>query len=86
MITIEDCYGFCDLDQEAIDAIASHEHLNDIVAIELAQSLIKRKSGIRQVHSMIEDDIHWAQFKGQTDRVNQLSKILAAFDKKYGAL
>lgn len=84
MITIEDCYGFCDLDQEAIDAIASHEHLNDIVAIELVQSLIEQKSGIRQIHTMIEDDIDWARFKGQTERVNRLKTILAAFDQKYG--
>ncbi len=83
MITIEDCYGFCDLDQDAIDAIASHEHLNDIVAIELAQCLIKQKSGLRQLHTMIEDDIYWAQLKGQTARVSQLKKTLAAFDKKY---
>ena len=44
MLTFEDCVGLCGLSAEEIAAIARHEHLPEIVALELGASLARQVS------------------------------------------
>ena len=38
MLTFDDCLGLCELSEEEIRAIAEHEHLPEIVALDSAIS------------------------------------------------
>ena len=41
VLTFEDCLGLCELTEEEIRAIAEHEHLPQIVALELGNYLMR---------------------------------------------
>jgi hypothetical protein len=41
MLTMQDCLDFSGLTQEAIDAIAEHEHVPQMIAVGLASSLLE---------------------------------------------
>ncbi|WP_428609782.1 hypothetical protein [Sedimenticola sp.] len=61
MLTLEDCLGLCELDEEEIMAIAEHEHIPEIVALELAQYLVHLPEGTVVIKRMILDDIDHAK-------------------------
>src|SRR5262245_29909423 len=45
MLTIDDCIGLSELSEEEVLAIAEHEHIPQIAAIELGNSLIQTPDG-----------------------------------------
>jgi hypothetical protein len=45
MLTIEDCIALSDLTEEEIDAIAEHEHIPEMLAIELGSYLVHLPDG-----------------------------------------
>jgi hypothetical protein len=47
MLTYDDCVGLCGLRPEEIDAIARHEHLPEIVALEMGACLAETPQGRR---------------------------------------
>jgi hypothetical protein len=55
-LTFEDCLGLCDLSEEEVLAIAEHEHIPAIAALELANYLIRTPAGEDRVKAMIRDD------------------------------
>jgi hypothetical protein len=64
MLTIEDCFALSRLTEEEIDAIAEHEHLPEIVALELGAYLVRLEGGESRVKRIIEDDIEAARARG----------------------
>ena len=64
MLTYEDCLGLCDLSEDEIRAIAEHEHLAEIAALELGQYLIHAPDGDLKIRRMILDDIAAAEARG----------------------
>lgn len=79
MLTFEDCVGLCGLTAEEIAAIARHEHLPEIVALELGASLARTPRGKRAVADMIRDDIAVADGKGDTHEAARLGLVLRQF-------
>ena len=79
MLTIEDCLGLCDLDEEEILAIAKHEHLPEIIAVELAQYLIETEDGVPAIRRMILDDIQYARDGGDHQQTERLNLVLKHF-------
>jgi hypothetical protein len=75
MLTIEDCIALSDLTQEEIDAIAEHEHIPEIVALELGEYLVHARDGIPRIRTIIRDDIQAAEARG--DRAHALKLKLA---------
>ena len=57
MLTFEDCLGLCDLTEEEVLAIAEHEHLPEMAALELGNYLVHRPDGEACIRAMIVDDI-----------------------------
>ena len=45
MITLEDCIAFCGLTEAEVLAIAEHEHVPEIAAAALAETLLKQRRG-----------------------------------------
>lgn len=79
MLTYEDCLGFCDLTREEIDAIAHHERLPEIVALELGQYLVQSPEGVFMIKRMIIDDLEQAQACNDLNRYLILKATLKHF-------
>ena len=85
VITFEDCVGMSGLTKEEIDAIATHEHLPEIVASELGSYLVATEAGQSEIRRMIEDDIAEAKAHGQNERTVLLKLVLCHFLQEHAA-
>ncbi len=79
MLTFNDCLGLSELDPEQVAALARHEHLPEIVALEMGWSLCGTPEGKRQIRRMILDDIEAACRKGDTRDAARLGLALHRF-------
>ena len=79
MLTFEDCLDFADLTREEVDAIAEHEHLPEMVALELGRYLCQSPEGERRISRMIVDDIEEARAKGDLAAEAKLRFVLRHF-------
>jgi hypothetical protein len=79
VLTFEDCLGFCELTEEEIRAIAEHEHLPEIVALELGNFLLRGPDGELLVSHMLIDDIRAAERRGDLVHAAQLKRALRHF-------
>lgn len=83
MLTFEDCLALCDLSEEEIRAIAEHEHLPAIVALELGDCLIRGPDGELLVSHMVIEDIRAAERRGDLLRAAQLKQTLRRFIEQH---
>ena len=79
MLTFEDCLGFSALTEEEIEAISQHEHLPEIVALELGNYLLHQPDGVPKIKRMILDDIADAESTGDAKRALVLKATLHHF-------
>lgn len=79
MLTFEDCLALCDLTEQEISAIAEHEHIPDMVAIELGGYLMRTENGEFTIKQMILDDIKQALNVGNTVHADELQALLKQF-------
>ena len=79
MLTYQDCLGLCDLTEEEIEAVALHEHIPQMVAVELGNYLIHKPDGTRYIKRMIVEDIEHAESSDDRQRVLQLKLVLKHF-------
>ena len=85
MLTFEDCLGLCELSEEEIRAIAEHEHLPQIVALELGQYLMRGPDGELLVSHMFIDDIRAAERRGDLLHAARLKRGLRHFIEQHAA-
>jgi len=76
MLTIQDCIELSELTEEEILAIAQHEHIPEMAALELGNYLIHTPDGQKRIKAMIVDDIDDARREGHFDRVLALKLCL----------
>lgn len=76
MLTWTDCVELSELTEDEIDAIAQHEHIPEMIALEMGNYLIHTHSGERRVKAMIRDDIRQAEEEGRPERVATLKQVL----------
>ena len=79
MLTLQDCLALCDLTEAEILAIADHEHLPEIVALELGNYLVHRPDGVPAIKRIILDDIAEADRRGDKQRALTLKLVLRHF-------
>jgi len=79
MLSFEDCVALSGLTEDEIDAIAQHEHLPEIVALELGTYLLHQPDGTLRIRAMILDDIAAAEAAGNRDRLLVLKATLKHF-------
>ena len=84
MLTLRDCIDLCDLTEEEILAIAEHEHIPEIIAMEYGQYLIERPDGEPAIKAIIRDDIRHAEERGETEHVLNLKMVLKHFIDTHG--
>lgn len=76
MLTLEDCIGLSELDEEEILAIAEHEHIPEMAAVEMGNYLCHTPEGERRIRRMIVDDISKARERGDTRHAAVLKTAL----------
>ena len=79
MLTIEDCIAFSELTEPEILAIAEHEHVPEMIAVEMGSYLLHRPDGETCIKSIILDDIRKAQERGDRRHVARLKMVLRHF-------
>lgn len=85
MLTFEDCLGFCELTEDEVLAIAEHEHLPAMLAVELGKCIIRGPNGELVIQRMIVDDILGAQRRGDVARAARLKQTLRHFVEEHPA-
>lgn len=79
MLTYQECLDLSELTADEIDAIASHEHIPEIVAAELGNYLVNSADGLPHIKRIILDDIAEAERKHQPEQVLRLKAVLQHF-------
>jgi len=79
MLRLEDCLALCDLSEDEVLAIAQHEHITEMAAIELGNYLVHTPDGERCIKAMIRDDIDAAAAHGDRNRALALQLVLRNF-------
>jgi hypothetical protein len=79
MLTWEDCLALSCFSEDVIDAIAEHEHVPEMVALELAEYLVHADDGIPRLKRMILDDIAAADARGDVEHARRLRLALHHF-------
>lgn len=79
MLSYEDCVELSDLTEEEIEAIAEHEHLPEIAALEMGSYLVHTEEGVPMIKRIILDDIEEERRRGHHQKVLQLKLVLKHF-------
>lgn len=79
MLTIEDCIELCGLSAEEVEAIARHEHIPDLQAVELAEYLVHCDDGVPRIRRIIEDDLADARRRHDEAAVRRYRAVLKHF-------
>ena len=79
MLTIQDCIELCGLWEEEILAIAEHEHVPEMIAVELGNYLVQTAAGEKRINAMIVDDLRAARECGDHAHVLKLKLCLRHF-------
>ena len=83
MLDIESCIALSGLTEEEIAAIAEHEHVPEMVAVELGNLLVQRPDGPERICAIFADDIRAAQERGDLAHAARLKLALAHFLERY---
>jgi hypothetical protein len=79
MLTWMDCLSLADLTADEVRAIAEHEHISEMAAVELGAFLCQDAAGVKHVKAMILDDIAGAMKRGDHVRAATLKLALRHF-------
>jgi hypothetical protein len=85
MISLEDCFAMCGLEEHEIAAIAEHEHVPEIAAAALAGYLLHRKGGEQEICRMIVDDLRAALREKRCGHAVELLMALRHFLSEHPA-
>jgi hypothetical protein len=76
MLTLQDCLGLCELTEDEVLAIAEHEHIPEMAALELGHYLVRTPEGEQRIKAMIVEDIDVAQSRGDVRHAALLKLVL----------
>ena len=79
MLSYDDVLAMCHFSEEEILAIAEHEHVPLIVAVEIAEYLLLTPDGIPKVRRIIIEDIEMARSSKNNEKVARLEMVLKHF-------
>jgi S-ribosylhomocysteine lyase LuxS involved in autoinducer biosynthesis len=79
MLTLQDCIELSELTEDEILAIAEHEHIPEMAALEMGNYLVHTPEGERRIKRMIADDIQSARDHGNLRHAAMLKLVLRHF-------
>ena len=80
MLSLNECIGMSDLTDDEIAVIVEHEHVPEIVAVELGHGLLKTPKGIFILRCYISDVLERAKLAGKHEKVKRLDVLLTRFN------
>ena len=84
-LSIQECIDISDLTEDEVLAIAEHENLPEMLAVELGSYLVHNSGGERRIKQMIQDDIRDAQARGNHKHAAVLKHVLRHFVEHHAA-
>ena len=82
-LTMQDCLDMSGLSDDELLAIARHEKIPPIVALELGHRLIQTPKGVETLRQFILDDIMGAQRLNRCEDCEQFSRTLADYNEQH---
>ena len=79
MLTLQDCLALCELTEDEVLAIAEHEHIPEMAAIELGSYLTHTPEGEERIKRMIVEDIDAARSRGDVRHAAMLKLVLQRY-------
>jgi hypothetical protein len=79
VLTWIDCLSQSELTADEIRAVAEHEHLSQLAALELGNWLVVRPDGCHMLKRMILDDIERAHARGDPAHAARLKLVMQQF-------
>ena len=79
MLTLDDCLALCDLTEQEVLAIAQHEHIPEMAAVQLGNYLVCTPEGEMRIKTIIRDDIADARARGARAQELALKLVLRNF-------
>ena len=79
MLSLEDCLAMCDLTEEEVLAIAEHEHIPEMAALQLGNYLVHTPEGEMRIKAIVRDDIAEARARGNRTHELALKLLLRNF-------
>jgi hypothetical protein len=79
MLSLEDCLALCELSEDEVLAIAQHEHIPEMAAVQLGNYLVHTSEGEMRIKSIIRDDLDEARATGDRARELALKLLLRNF-------
>jgi hypothetical protein len=79
MLTLQDCLALCELTEDEVLAIAEHEHITEMAAIELGSYLTHTPDGEQRIKTMIVEDIDAARSRGDLRHAALLKIVLQRY-------
>jgi hypothetical protein len=79
MLAWIDCLAFSELTADEIRAIADHERLSQIAALELGNWLVQLPDGSRRLKRLILDELEAASARGDFARAAELRATIRRF-------
>ena len=76
MLTFEDCLGLSELTEDEILAIAEHENIPELAALEMGNYMMHTPGGERQLKRILLDDIAAARRAGNIPHAATLKLVL----------
>lgn len=83
MISLDDCIAFCGLSRDEIDAIAEHEHIDEINAAALAEALMSRRDGPQRIRGMMRENLRHAIAHGRRKHAREVLATLRHFTHEH---
>jgi hypothetical protein len=80
MLTLKDCVDLSGLSEEEVQVVAEHEHVPDIVAVELGNDLLHSAQGVSTLKGYMLDCIEHARRVGDANRAAVLDAMYRRFD------
>ena len=83
MITLQECLDFSELDEDAVDEIAEHEHVSPIVAAEIGAKLLDTPRGVLTIKHWLLDNLEHAKLNGQQQRARHIDEVYRRFSREH---
>ncbi len=84
-LSIQDCIDMSDLTEDEILAIAEHEQIPEVLAIELGSYLVHLPGGEKRIKRMIQDDIRRSRESGDLQHAALLRGVLKHYLEHHSA-
>jgi hypothetical protein len=85
MLSLQDCLDFTELSEETIAIIVERENVPAVVAIEIGETLLATRQGVRVIGSYLLDGIERAQRARKTERALRLRRAYDELIRRHAA-